>query len=144
VLTPILESYRSFAIALERWRPLQAAVLAQAAVLVTALVVLAPRFGIVGAAWATCLAPVAGLLVLVGAVARRRIPSRHGELGPVCAAAGVALAAGLGLLRIMRADGVALFLHLAALAVVYGLVLLLVERRALLARAAYLRARAAA
>ena len=145
MLSPVLESYRSFAIALERWRALQAAVLAQAGVLVGALVLLAPRFGIVGAAWATCLAPVAGVGVLVGAVTRRQITSRHGELGPVCAAAGAALAVGLGLLRLVGLGGALdLLLHLAAVVAVYALVLLLVERRTLLARAAYLRARAAA
>lgn len=143
-LSPILESYRSFAIALERWRPLRAAVLAQAAVLVAVLLLLAPRFGIVGAAWATCLAPVAGLAVLVLSVTRRLVASRHGELGPVCAATGAALLAGLGLLALVDAGGAfALFLQLAAVAAVYALVLLLVERRSLLERVAYLRARAA-
>jgi PST family polysaccharide transporter len=144
VLSPILESYRSFAVALERWRPLRAAVLAQAAVLVAALLLLAPRLGIVGAAWATCLAPVAGLAVLVLSVTRRFVASRHGELGPVCAATAVALLAGLGMLRLVGVrSALALLLQLTAVAAVYALVLLVTERRSLLERAAYLRARAA-
>ncbi|HYD41549.1 MAG TPA: oligosaccharide flippase family protein [Anaeromyxobacter sp.] len=143
-LSPIVESYRSFAVALERWRPLRAAVLAQAAVLVAALLLLAPRFGIVGAAWATCLAPAAGLAVLVLSVTRRFVASRHGELGPVGAATAAALLAGLILVRLPAAGGAwALLLKLAAIAAVYALVLLLVERRSLLERVAYLRARAA-
>lgn len=143
-LTPILESYRSFSIALERWRPLRWSVLLQTALLVVALVILAPPFGIVGAAWATCLVPVAGLVVLGLSVTRRIVPSRHGEVGPACVATFAAGAAGLALVPLVGAEGVvALLLKLFAVGAVYLLALLAIERRSLLERASYLRTRAA-
>jgi PST family polysaccharide transporter len=144
VLGPVLESYRSFAVAMEQWRSLRWSVLAQGALLVASLALLAPRYGIVGAAWGTCSAPIAGLVVLNVGVTRHLVPSRHGVLGPVCVAMAVALAAGLGLQRLVGAGGApALLLKLSAAATVYGLVLLLIERRSLLEHASYLRARAA-
>ncbi len=143
-LSPVLESYRSFAIALERWRPLRAAVAVQAVVLIAALFVLAPRFGTAGAAWATCLAPAAGLLVLGLSVTRRLVPSRHGELAPPILASGVALVAGLGLLPLVGTGGTpALAAKLIGVAGVYVSALFLIERRSLVERASYLRARAA-
>lgn len=143
-LSPILESYRSFTLALERWRALRWSSLAQLAVLVIALAILAPRHGTVGAAVATCLVPVTGLLVLGLGVTRRLAPGRRGTLGPVLLAIPAALAAGLGVQRLLGPGGGAalLALKLAAAALAYGLALLVVERRALLARAGYLRARA--
>ena len=143
-LSPVLESYRSFAIAMERWRPLRWSVLAQGALLVAALALLAPRYGTVGAAWGTCLAPIAGLIVLSLAVTRRIVPSRHGALGPVCVAMAAALAAGLALQRLVGAGGAAaLLLKLAGATATYVVVLLLIERRSLFERAGYLRSRAA-
>jgi PST family polysaccharide transporter len=143
-LSPVLESYRSFSIAMERWRPLRWSVLSQGAVLVAALALLAPRFGIVGAAWGTCLAPIAGLSVLGLAVTRRVLPSHRSEVGPVCAAIAVTLAAGLALQRLVGGGGLpTLLLKLACAVLVYGTVLVLFERRSLLDRASYLRARAA-
>jgi PST family polysaccharide transporter len=142
-LGPILESHRSFAVAMEQWRALRWSVVAQGTVQVAALVLLAPRFGIVGAAWGTCLAPIAGLTVLGVLVIRRFVPGRHGTLGPVLAATAVALAAGIGLGRWVGDGGWAwLALKLAGAAAVYAMVLVALERRSLLDHLVYLRARA--
>jgi PST family polysaccharide transporter len=144
-LSPILESYRGFSVAMEQWRQLRWSVLAQGALLISALAILAPRFGVVGAAWATCLTPVAGLVVLRLTVTRHLLPARHGVLGPVCLAVAAGLLAGLVLQRTMGGTGgvAGLALKLAAPTAAYALVLLLLEGRSLLERASYLRARAA-
>jgi O-antigen/teichoic acid export membrane protein len=140
MLGPVLESYRSLSTAMQDWTPLRWSVIAHGVLLLAALLVLTPRHGMVGAAWATCLAPVAGLAVLGRAAVRHIGSLRHGSVGPVCMAVAVSLAGGWAAQRLLPGNGAALLLlKLAATSVIYGLVLLGIERRRLVDRASYLR-----
>jgi PST family polysaccharide transporter len=140
MLGPVLESYRSLSTAMQDWAPLRWSVIAHGVLLLAALLVLTPRHGTVGAAWATCLAPIAGLTVLGRAAVRHIGSLRHGSVGPVCMAVAVSLAGGWAAQRLLPGNGAALLLlKLAATSVIYGLVLLGIERRRLVDRASYLR-----
>lgn len=144
MLAPVLEGYRSFAVAVEAWSTLRRSIIAYGLVLLAALGVLAARFGGVGAAWATSLAPLAGIAVLRLEVARRIAGPSRGSPAPVCAATAVAFAGGLGANALVGSGSVvSLLVKLAATTSIYGVVLLLVERGALRERARYLRAQAA-
>jgi PST family polysaccharide transporter len=145
MLGPILEGYRSFAVATEAWQPLRRSVVVHGVVLLAALTVLAPLAGSLGAAWATSLAPLAGLAVLRREVGRRVEGPARGSPVPVLVAVAAALAGGLCVGELIGSGSVpALAVKLAGTTAVYGSALLLVERGTLRERARYLlRARAA-
>lgn len=134
-LLPILENYRSFATALQEWARLRWSIIAQGVLLVLALVLLAPRYGVIGAAWATCLAPLAALATLRPLVSRR-VESLHGSVSPVMLAVALALAAGWGAHRLLVGEGATklLVVKFGTVVVVYLLSLVAADRRRLLER----------
>ncbi|MFT3917328.1 MAG: oligosaccharide flippase family protein [Anaeromyxobacteraceae bacterium] len=145
-VAPILEGYRSLAVASEAWPALRRSVIAHGVALVAGLVVLAPLAGGVGAAWATSLAPLAGLAVLRGVAARRATRPPAENVAPLGAALLAGGAAGATAAAVVQAGPIAsLALGLLATCAAYAGALFLLEGGALRERARYLlRARAAA
>jgi len=140
-LLPILEGYRTFSVALEQWAALRWSIIAQAVVLVAALAVLVPRYGAIGAAWATCIRPVVGFAILGRAVSRRIHPATHGRVPPVLGAFAAALGGGWALQQLVTAHGGTrmLLLKLGVASFLYVLGLLIIERKGIFERVSYLR-----